>query len=130
MDLCDTNVISELARPRPNPGVLNWASTVTSIALSAVVVEEIYYGLSWKPNPRVSAWFDRFLTADRQILPVTREIAQRCGEMRGQFMAGGIVRSQADMLIAATAQIHQLTIVTRNVRDFEGCTVPLLNPFS
>ena len=130
MYLCDTNVISELVRPRPNTGVLEWAGTVSSIVVSAVVLEEIYYGLSWKPNPRVSAWFEEFLTAGCQILPVTPGIARRCGEMRGQFMARGVVRSQADMLIAATAQVHQLTIVTRNVRDFEGCTVPLLNPFS
>ena len=42
----------------------------------------------------------------------------------------GIVRDQADMLIAATAQVHQLTLVTRNTRDFEGCGIGLLNPFS
>lgn len=130
MQLCDTNVISELVRPRPNPGVIAWAGTVSSMALSVVSLEEIFFGLSWKPNPRVSAWFEAFLPARCQILAVTPEIAKRCGQLRGELVARGAVRSQADMLIAATAQIHQLTIVTRNVRDFQECAVPLLNPFS
>jgi predicted nucleic acid-binding protein len=130
MMLCDTNVISELARPRPNPGVTAWATTVTEISLSVVTLEEIVYGLAWKPNARVRAWLEAFIDQYCQVLPVTVEIATRCGELRGELMARGIVRSQADMLIAATAQVHALTIVTRNVRDFQDCLVPILNPFS
>ena len=53
MYLVDTNIISELARPMPNAGVLAWASTVTTIALSVITLEEIYYGLAWKPHPRI-----------------------------------------------------------------------------
>ena len=63
-------------------------------------------------------------------MPVTLEIARRAGELRGAFAARGIVRSQPDMLIAATAQVHALTLVTRNTADFAGCGIPLLNPFS
>ena len=128
--LCDTNVISELARPRPNPGVLAWAGTVSTTTLSVVTLEEIFYGLAWKPNLRVRAWFEAFLADRCQVLPITAEIATRCGQLRGELMARGAVRSQADMLIAATAQVHGLTIITRNVRDFEDCMVPILNPFS
>ena len=61
---------------------------------------------------------------------ITPEIAQLAGELRGGFRSQGITRSQADILIAATAKIHQLTLVTRNIWDFEGCEIALLNPFN
>jgi len=130
MQLVDTNVISELTRLQPNPGVLGWSASVSEAALSVVTVEEILYGLSWRPNVRVSRWFDDFLAARCELLPITGDIARRCGWLRGWLAAKGIVRTQADMLIAATAQAHGLTLVTRNVRDFEYCAIPLLNPFS
>jgi len=59
---------------------------------------------------------------------ITPEIARRSGEMRGIFQARGKTRSVQDMLIAATAQVHQLVLVTRNVSDFEDCALTLLNP--
>ena len=62
-------------------------------------------------------------------MPVNPEIAQLSGELRGRFRMEGITRSQADMIIAATAKIHQLILVTRNTRDFEDCGISLLNPF-
>ena len=126
--LLDTNVISEFSRPRPNADALVWASTATAIALSVISVDEILFGLTWRPNARVLAWMEGFFQR-HEILPVSTMIAHRSGELRGQFAARGIVRSQADMLIAATAQVHQLTLVTRNTRDFEGCGIGLLNPF-
>jgi toxin FitB len=128
--LCDTNIISELARTQPNPGVIAWSSSVGSITLSVITLEEIAYGLTAKPNPRIQNWFQHFLSTYCQILPITAEIAQHAGELRGTFRTRGITRSQADMLIAATAHIHQLTLITRNIRDFEGCEIELFNPFS
>lgn len=128
--LVDTNIISELARPRPNPGVLAWASRQSSISLSVVTVEELYYGLAWKPNQRVSDWLEGFLSSRCEVLPVTVEVAKRCGTLRGLLTARGIRRTQADLLIAATAEVHQLTLVTRNVGDFQECAIALLNPFS
>lgn len=128
--LCDTNIISELARPQPDPDVVAWSENVTSIALSVITLEEITYGLTAKPNTRIQAWFQNFLNTYCQIIPITPEIAQSAGELRGRFRLQGITRSQADMLIAATAQIRQLTLVTRNTRDFEGCEISLLNPFN
>jgi predicted nucleic acid-binding protein len=127
--LVDTNVLSELVRKRPDPGVLQWASGVREIALSAVTVEEVCFGLSWKPNPRIRQWFEEFLEAYCEVLPVTAGIAKRSGEIRGQLQARGQTRSSTDMVIAATAQEHQLTLVTRNVRDFEGCGILILDPF-
>lgn len=127
--LLDTNIVSELCRPRPDGGVMAWAAQETAHAISAVTVEEILFGLSWRPNLRIATWFDAYLLR-YPVLPVTVDIARRAGELRGAFAARGIVRSQPDMLIAATAQFHALTLVTRNTPDFAGCGIPVLNPFS
>lgn len=130
MTLCDTNVLSELVRRDPNPGVLRWAQETHSITLSVVTLEEITFGLAWRPVPRVTAWFDRFLDTRCEILPITTEVARVSGQLRGRLQAMGQTRTQSDMLIAATAKVAGLTLVTRNVRDFEDCGVPVLNPFT
>lgn len=130
MHLCDTNVVSELARPAPDPGVLSWAAGVTEVALSVVTLDEIRYGLAWRPIPRIIAWFDRFLESRCEILPFTADVAELSGRLRGRLRARGETRTQADMMIAATARFHGLTLVTRNVADFESCGVSLLNPFA
>ena len=128
--LVDTNVLSELARRRPHPAVARWASSVPiPVAVSVVTLEEIHFGLAWKPNAEVRAWFDDFLARSCTVLPVTDTIARRAGELRGQLRAAGRQRTQADMLVAGTAQAHQLTLATRNVRDFEGCGINVVNPF-
>jgi predicted nucleic acid-binding protein len=129
MLLIDTNVISELSRRQPDPGVLAWAAGVTEFRLSAISQEEITCGLTWRPNPRIQAWIDDFFTR-HAALPVTAEIGRRAGELRGRLAAQGSPRTQADMLIAATALHYGFTLVTRNTRDFDGCGLPLLNPFS
>ena len=133
MQWADTNIVSELMRKRPDPGVLAWREMVDAmyghITMSAVTVDEIMYGLARKQDAGLQAWFDGFMSRN-QVLTVTQTIACRAGEMRAMFSLRGVVRSQADMLIAATAQVHALTLVTRNVRDFDGCGIALLNPFS
>ena len=130
MILLDTNVLAELCRRRPDPAVERWAgSALTPFGLSVVTVEEVHFGLAWKPNARIEALVDQFLTERCEIFPVTRPVARRAGALRGQFRRTGRTRTQADMLIAAIAQVHQLPVATRNVRDFEGCGVALVNPF-
>ena len=128
--LCDTNVLGELSRPRPNPGVVEWAGSVSVILLSVVTVEEVIYGLSWKPRPKTLAWFEMFLEEQCVVLPVTERIARVGGGLRGRFQAAGETRTQADILIAATAIVHEASLVTRNIVHFEGCGVTVLNPFS
>jgi toxin FitB len=128
--LCDTNIISELVRPQPNPGVLIWVKNLSDINISVITVEEIFYGLTSKPNIKIQSWWENFMQNHCQILPITAEIAQLCGQLRGQQRLIGKTVTQADMMIAATAQIHQLTLVTRNMRDFDSCGIPLFNPFS
>ena len=130
MILVDTNVLAELCRRRPAPAVERWAAGVVSpFAISVVTIEEIRFGLCWKPNARLEAWFDRFLAGRCEVLSVSEPIARRAGALRGQLRAAGRTRTQADMLLAATAHVHQLPLATRNVRDFEGCGLALVNPF-
>jgi predicted nucleic acid-binding protein len=128
-ELVDTNVLSELSRRRPHPAVLAWAATARRVALSVITVEEVAFGLARHPIGRVGIWFDRFLERHCVVLDVTRPIAALAGTLRGQLAAGGRVRTQADMLIGATAAHHGLTLVTRNVRDFDGCGVQVFDPF-
>ena len=128
--LVDTNVLRELLRKAPNPGVEAWAGQVGRIYLSIVTLEEICFGLGWKPNPRVLVRFEKIIGDHCDVLPATEAIARRSGALRGQLQALGKPRSQADMLIAATAAVHGLTLVTRNLGDFEGCGISVLNPFS
>jgi hypothetical protein len=127
--LVDTNVISELARRKPDPGVIAWAGGVTRLAISVITLDEIHFGLARRPNERVRTWVEAFFQR-HPVLEVTAPIARRAGELRGALAARGSVRHQADMLIAATAQAHQLTLVTRNIKDFEQCGIGLLNPFT
>jgi predicted nucleic acid-binding protein len=129
--LCDTNVLGELSRRVPDRRILRWAERVTEpIALSVVTIEEIYFGLSRLPRPRIQGWFESFLERRCTVLPIDVQVAQRAGQLRGKLSSEGRTRTQADMLIAATASIHRLTLVTRNERDFVGCQIALLNPFS
>jgi predicted nucleic acid-binding protein len=127
--LVDTNVLSEFVRPSPNRGVRAWAMGFERISISVITLEEIEFGLSWKPNRKMADWFRDFFAETCDTLAITEAIARRAGVLRGQFLAKGITRAPADMLIAATAYVHGLTLVTRNVRDFEGCRIDLLNPF-
>ena len=133
MQLVDTNVLSELMRQQPDAGVLGWLQGRQQLSprltVSVITIDEIAFGLTRRPNARLQEWFDSFLQR-HIILPVTTNIARRAGELRAQLQVKGQVRTQADMLSAATAQLHGLAVVTRNLRDFEGCGIAVLNPFS
>ncbi|MDO8277052.1 MAG: type II toxin-antitoxin system VapC family toxin [Burkholderiaceae bacterium] len=127
--LADTNVISEFVKNAPDPRVMRWLQSVQLMAISAITLEEAHFGLAWQPITRKLALFNAMVERMHAVYPVTPAIAQRGGVLRGQFQAQGIVRSAPDMLIAATAMEHQLVLATRNVRDFTGCGVQLVNPF-
>ena len=127
--LCDTNVISELMRRRTNDNVANWAGLQEHFFISVVTVEEIHCGLEHQNLPKKEEWFSRFVRQCCTVLPVDEEVAKRAGKMRGSFLKRGITRTQADMFIGATALRNQMIVVSRNTADFEGCRVPVFNPF-
>jgi predicted nucleic acid-binding protein len=136
MFLLDTNVISELRRPeRANRNVLAWAATSSAASsfLSAISILEIEIGtlqLARKDSAQgaiLRAWIDeQILTRFAgRILPVDTRVAQHCARLHVPDP-----RSERDALIAATALVHSLTVVTRNTADFELTGVALLNPWN
>ena len=127
--LCDTNIISEIMKPKPYLSVQLWFAEQDSLCLSVISVEETIFGLEAKQSVKKLAWFKRLLNESCLVLPVSLEIADYCGELRAGLRCRGIVRSQADSLIAATAYIHGKVLVTRNVKDFTESNIKVLNPF-
>jgi len=127
--LLDTNIVSELMRPRPDVRVERWAEGQEGFHLSVIAYEEIVFGLSWQSRPAKSAWFESFLRRHCILLPVTAEIARLAGEVRGRLASAGQVRHQADLLIAATARVRNLPLATRNTTDFSDCGIEVINPF-
>ena len=127
--LCDTNIISELMRSQPQPNVRLWLESQDTILLSVLSLEELHFGLLRKDLHQKRDWLNRFVAARCECLPIDIRIAIRAGEMRGELAKQGQTRSQADLLIAATAATHQVTLATRNTRDFENLNLPIFNPF-
>jgi predicted nucleic acid-binding protein len=133
MYLVDTDVFSELRRSRRNRNVVAWFGDVNAADLfvSVVTIGEIELGISRQQrlNPvfaqQLSDWLDLTLRAyGERILPLTVGIARRWGRLAVQ-----LGNKQLDLAIAATALEHGLTVVTRNVSDFEPTGVPILYPF-
>jgi toxin FitB len=130
--LVDTNVLSELPRPKPDGNVVAWFAAQKTIHVSVVTLEELTFGVaraSPSARSRLVRWLDAFLEARPIVLDVTAAIARASGELRAMREARGRRVAQADMLIAATALTQGLTLVTRNGRDFEGCGVAVVDPF-
>jgi predicted nucleic acid-binding protein len=135
--LVDTNVPSELTRPSPDVRVRDWvdAQDNTSLHLSVVSVGEIRKGFTLLPQGRRRAqleeWFELYLLplfGDR-ILPVTQPVGNRWGLLSAECQLRGTPLNTADGMIAATALEHDLTIVTRNVKDFYQLGVAIINPW-
>jgi len=131
--LPDTNVLSELRRRIPDKNVLAWFATTraSQLHLSVLVVGEIRQGIARlaRRDPAQSARLDEWLTrllssyADR-ILPITADIAQEWGRLNVPDPVAAI-----DGLLAATARVHGMTLVTRNTADVARTGVSLINPF-
>lgn len=131
--LLDTNAISEIRRGRDR-SVQAWAAAVSDgdLHVSVLTLGEIRKGierLRGRDAPQADT-FDAWLTQlqaqfARRILPINTPIAQEWGRLNARTP-----RNTVDSLIAATALVHDLTVVTRNTADFEGCEVELLNPWN
>ncbi len=130
--LADTNVVSELTRKRPDAGALRWLESQSALVVSVITLEELSFGVA-RAQPqirkRLLAWFEALLASRPVIVEVDDRIARAAGAMRAGAGSRGRVMSQADALIGASALVTGRTLVTRNVRDFQACGVPLLDPF-
>lgn len=132
MYLLDTNVVSELRRPRPHGGVLAWLHSVedASLHISTVTLGEIQAGIELTREQdadkaaELEAWLD--LVSDAYNVVAMDGAAFR---RWATLMHRRSDTLYEDAMIAATAQVHGLTVVTRNVADFAVFGVPLLNPF-
>jgi tRNA(fMet)-specific endonuclease VapC len=135
--LLDTNIPSELTRPKSEPRVERWLEDADDQQLffSVVSLGEVLKGVTIMPVGKrrsdLQRWLDDTLRPwfDGRILPVTAPVAERWGILAGQSQLKGRIVKVADGLIAATAQHHDLTIVTRNVKDFQQLGVAVLNPW-
>jgi predicted nucleic acid-binding protein len=135
--LLDTNVISEWARPRPDPGVVAWlgAAVEDTLYLSVLAFAEIRLGIELLPDgrkrSRITAWLDGDLAArfEGRILGIEREIADAWAAIVARGRARGVPPPILDAFVAATALVHRMTLVTRNERDLAGLDVPIVNPW-
>jgi len=135
--LPDTNIPSELMRPRPEPKVQDWvaAQRIGTFFMSVVSIGELETGFATTRDAarraRLEASLERYLALlfVGRVLPVTRAIAVQWGRLDGMRQIAGRPLSAPDGMIAATALEHGLTLVTRNVKHFAALGVDLLNPW-
>lgn len=135
--LLDTNVISELVKPAPSPRVVAWVRAVSplDLALSALTIGELEHGISRLADGRRRRALAHWLATDvtRQfhgrVLPVDAAVAAVWGRAAARAERAGTSLSVVDGLLVATATVHELTLVTRNVRDCAGHGAPLFDPW-
>ncbi len=135
--LIDTNIISELVATQPDDKVLQWITGVDSeeFYLSVITIGELKRGVEKLPDSRrrrrLNAWLqgDLMVRFAGQILPIDQEVALTWGKLLARLEAVGRPMPAIDSLLAATAIAHGLTLVTRNISDFEAAGVPLFNPW-
>jgi predicted nucleic acid-binding protein len=133
MYLIDTNVVSEMAKPRPDSRVRRWASVgIQTAFLSAITIGEIVKGIERLPPGKRRATLETWLGVlgsqafRARVLPVDEIIAAEWGRLSAY---AGRTLPCADALLAATARVHDLTIATRNERDFAALRVRVVNPW-
>lgn len=135
--LLDTCVISELVKPRPNENVVRWVDSVDErkLFLSVLTVGELTKGITkLQESPRKSdlqEWLEHDL-AERfagRILPVDAAVAVAWGRIQGEAERVGAKLPVIDSLLTATAEIHRLTLATRNIADFDRCGATVFNPW-
>ncbi len=133
--LLDTNIISELVKTAPNPSVLQWIDSLESdeLFLSVITLGEIRNGASGikskQKQDKISHWLEVELPAYFQdrILAIDRKVVDMWGRL--QDKTAGYNLPAIDGLIAATAHVHGLKLVTRNIKDFLHIDIQVINPW-
>ena len=136
--LLDTNVLSEPIRERPDRSVTRWLSEQPRalMTISLVTVAELQHGVLLTDDAqhaaRLSRWVDEDIVSsfENRVLPITLDITIHWLELLRAFMALRQTRAPADLLLAATAHVHTLTLVTRNTRDFANTGITVYNPWT
>ena len=135
--LLDTNGLSELVRAHPEPRVLQWIESADEslLYLSVLTLGEIRKGVAGLPpsqrRTKLETWLELELRARfaGRVLGIDGAIADRWGILAAAAKRSGRALSAIDGLLAATALHHNLTIVSRNISDFAGTPVPMVNPW-
>jgi predicted nucleic acid-binding protein len=135
--LLDTNVVFEWTKPSPNPGVIEWLAQVDEdeVFLSVVTFAELRHGIERLPagarRRRLDEWLrsELPLRFEGRIALIDGAVADEWGRLVARQEARGRPIQAMDGLIAATAQVHALTLVTRNATDFQVSVKSVLNPW-
>jgi predicted nucleic acid-binding protein len=135
--LLDTNIISELVKPKPEANVTEWVENTDEslLYLSVLTLGEIRRGIAALPQSRrratLEAWLDKDLRArfEGRILVIDQEVADRWGLLTAAARNNGIVLPVIDGLLAATALEHNLTLVTRDTGQIPAMGVAVFNPW-
>lgn len=135
--LLDTNIISELIKPRPEPSVTAWieGTDESLLYLSVLTLGEIRRGIAALPQSRrraaLEAWLDKDLRArfEDRILVIDHEVADRWGLLAANARNSGMALPVIDGLLAATALEHNLTLVTRDTGQIPSMGVAVFNPW-
>ena len=134
--LVDTNVFSEPVKPKPDANVVAWLRAKESdLYVSTITIGELRRGIERLPSGRrktqLRAWLMALCDCMKgRVLSFNTSTAHVWGQLKAKWDASGIAIPSLDSQIAATAQRHQLVLVTRNTSDFAKCGVKLLNPFA
>ena len=137
MWLLDTNVLSELRRPKPNPKVVGFvaSNSLDILFVSIVTFAEIRFGIERVADATHRAELNDWLTHkvrpmfEQRVLPVSEDVMFKWRLLVEDGRKVGHTFSQPDLIIAATALHHGLTVVTRDVSDYQKARAPVLNPW-
>ena len=136
--LLDTNVLSEVRRPAPDPKVLAWLDTIDEdrAFISVASIAELRRGIALMEDGRrrdaLASWLAEDLPARfvGRIVPIDPAIAERWGDLMAQARRSGLALSVMDGFFAATALARELVLATRNTKDFAPLGVPLFDPWT
>ncbi|MBZ5657738.1 MAG: type II toxin-antitoxin system VapC family toxin [Acidobacteriia bacterium] len=135
--LLDTNAVSEWVKPRPNPGLIGWMESTDEdrVFISVITLAELRYGVERlgveARRRRLEEWLghELLLRFEGRILPVDTNVAEAWGKTVSRSEAAGRPIGAMDAFLAATAEVHRLTLVTRNVSDFPALKA-VLDPWT